>query len=142
MTVVDANVLIYAIDEDSLRHRPARAWLEAALSQKEMIGLAWIVALAFLRLTTKIGLSAKPLSIEQALDLLDEWLNHPNVSILHPGPRHCQILRTLLLHTGSAGNMTSDAHLAALAIEHGAQLCSFDNDFARFPGLRWIQPSS
>jgi hypothetical protein len=138
--VVDANVLIYAIDEDSSRHREAKAWIEKALSGKEVIGLTWVVALAFLRLTTRTGISAKPLSIEAAFDVLSEWFDHPNVSILQPGPQHAHILRTLLLQTGAGGNLTTDAHLAALAIEHGAQLCSFDHDFARFPGLKWRDP--
>jgi uncharacterized protein len=138
--LVDANVLIYAIDEDSSRHREAKAWLEKTLSGREAVGLAWAAVLAFLRLTTRTGISANPLSIEEALDVLEEWLDHPNVSILNPGPRHAHILRSLLLSTGSAGKLTTDAHLAALAIEHGAQLCSFDHDFARFPGLKWIGP--
>ncbi len=140
MIVVDANILIYAIDEDSSRHREAKSWLEKTLSGKEVIGLAWVVALAFLRLTTRAGISAKPLSIEAALDVLAEWLDHPNISILQPGPQHAHILRTLLLRTGGGGNLTTDAHLAALAIEHGAQLYSFDHDFARFPELKWRDP--
>ena len=140
MIVIDANILIYAIDEDSTRHREAKLWLERTLSGKEMIGLAWVVALAFLRLSTRAAISARPLSIEDALDVLEEWLDHPNVTILQAGPRHAQILRSLLLRTGTGGNLTTDAHLAALAIEHGALLCSFDHDFARFPGLKWCEP--
>jgi uncharacterized protein len=140
--VVDVNILIYAIDEDSSRHRQAKAWLEKVLSGKEIIGLAWIVVLAFLRLTTRAGISARPLTIEAALDVVSDWLDHPNVSILQPGPQHAHILRTLLLETGAGGNMTTDAHLAALAIEHGAQLCSFDYDFARFSGLKWRDPAN
>ncbi len=141
MIVVDANVLIYAIDEDSARHQEAKTWLEKALSGKEVVGLAWVVVLAFLRLTTKAGIAAQPLSIEAALDVVREWLDHPAVSILQPGSQHGYILRMLLLKTGAGGNLTTDAHLAALAIEHGAQLCSFDHDFARFPGLEWRAPS-
>lgn len=141
MIVVDANILIYAIDEDSSRHGEARSWLEKTLSGKDVVGLAWVVALAFLRLTTRPGISAKPLSIEASLDVLSEWLDHPNVSILQPGPQHAHILRTLLLRTGGGGNLTTDAHLAALAIEHGAQLYSFDHDFARFSGLKWRDPT-
>jgi toxin-antitoxin system PIN domain toxin len=139
--VVDTNVLIYAIDKDSTRHEGAKAWLEKTLSGNEVIGLAWVVVLAFLRLTTKVGIAAQPLSIEAALEVVKEWLDHPGVSILHPGPQHVHILCTLLLKTGAGGNLTTDAHLAALAIEHGAQLCSFDHDFARFPGLEWSAPS-
>jgi len=138
--VVDVNVLIYAIDEDSSRHEEAKAWLEKLLSGKEVIGLAWIVVLGFLRLTTRTGIAPNPLSIEEALEVVREWLDHPAVSILQPGPQHAHILRTLLLKTGAGGNLTTDAHLAALAIEHGAQLCSFDHDFGRFPGLTWSKP--
>lgn len=142
MIVVDVNVLIYAVDEDSDRHREAKEWLENVLSGKEIVGLTWIVLLAFLRLTTRAAISARPLAIEDALDIVSKWLDHPSVSILQPGPRHAHILRTLLLKTGAGGNLTTDAHLAALAIEHGAQLCSFDHDFARFPGLKWRDPLS
>lgn len=140
MILVDANVLIYAVDEYANRHRMAKAWLETVLSGKEVIGLAWVVILAFLRLTTKAGLSSKPLSIESALDIVGDWLDHPAVAILHPGPQHAQILRTLLLNAGAGGNLTTDAHLAAIALEHGAEIYSFDHDFARFPGLRWRSP--
>jgi len=138
--LIDANVLIYAIDADSLRHRVAKDWLEEVLSGTEVVGVAWITALAFLRLTTKRGITPKPLSIEVALDFLSQWLDHPNVSILQPGPQHAHILRMLLIRTGTGGDLTTDAHLAALAVEHGAHLYSFDHDFARFPGLRWSQP--
>jgi uncharacterized protein len=138
--VVDVNVLLYAVDEDSTRHREAKAWLETALSGKESIGLAWVVVLAFVRLTTRLGIASRPLSVETALDLVAKWLDHPAVSILHPGLQHAHILRTLLLKTGTGGNLTTDAHLAALALEHGAELCSFDHDFARFSGLRWKEP--
>jgi len=138
--VIDANVLIYAVDENSSHHHEAKAWLEEVLSGREVIGLAWVVALAFLRLTTRAGISAKPLSIEAALDVLSEWLDHPNISILQPGPQHAHILNTLHVRTGASGNLTTDAHLAALAMEHGAQLCSFDHDFARFTGLKWGEP--
>jgi toxin-antitoxin system PIN domain toxin len=96
--------------------------------------------LAFLRLTTRAGISSRPLSVETALDLVARWLEHPSISILHPGPQHAHILRALLLKTGAGGNLTTDAHLAAIALEHGAELYSFDHDFARFPGLRWREP--
>lgn len=142
MIVVDANVLIYAVDEDSTRHREAKTWLEAVLSGNEVLGLAWTVTLAFLRLTTKAGISPRPLSIETALEVVQKWLDHPSVSVIEPGPQHTHILRALLLKTGAGGNLTTDAHLAALAMEHGAELYSFDHDFARFPGLRWMEPLS
>lgn len=140
MILLDANVLIYAVDEHAVHHRAAKAWLETTLSGKEVVGLAWVVVLAFLRLTTRAGLSSQPLSMEAALDLVGEWLDHSSVSIVHPGPKHAQILRILLLRTGAGSNLTTDAHLAALALEHNAELYSCDHDFARFPGLRWRNP--
>lgn len=138
--LVDANVLIYAIDADSAHHRPARRWLEEALSGTRPIGLAWIVILAFLRLTTRSGILRKPLSPERALAFVDEWLAQPYVTAVGPGPGHWAILRKLIRDSGTAGNLTSDAHLAAVAIEIGASVCSTDTDFGRFPGVEHISP--
>jgi toxin-antitoxin system PIN domain toxin len=140
MILVDVNLLIYAVNEDSPLHRSAKRWLEGAISGNETVALSWNVLLAFLRLTTRAGLFRNPMSIETALDLVDSWLDQPSVTVLHPGPRHSRVLRDLLLPIGTGGNLTSDAHLAALAIEHGAELCTFDKDFARFPGLKWRVP--
>jgi toxin-antitoxin system PIN domain toxin len=131
--VVDANLLIYAIDRDSPNHTKARRWLEDALSGTTPLGLAWVVVLAFLRLTTRPGILKRPLAPEQALAFVDEWLAQPYVQALAPGERHWAVLRNLLRATGTAGNLTSDAHLAALAIEHGCTVCSSDSDFKRFP---------
>jgi toxin-antitoxin system PIN domain toxin len=110
------------------------------VSGRDTIGLPWSVILAFLRLTTRPGLFQRPLPLEAALKLVDAWLEQPAVTIVQPTNRHWQVLRGLILPAGTAGNLTSDAHLAALAIEHGAELCSTDNDFARFAGLRWRNP--
>ena len=140
MIVVDVNLLIYAVNEDAVFHRKAMSWLEAAISGTETVGLAWIVLLAFPRLTTKIGLFEKPLNTATAFDLMDAWLQQPSVIVVEPTPHHMRILRDLVLPLGTGGNLTSDAHLAALAVEHGAELCSADNDFGRFPGLRWRNP--
>jgi toxin-antitoxin system PIN domain toxin len=100
------------------------------------------VILAFLRLTTRTGLFRHCLSADAAFDVTASWLNQPSATIVHPGARHFWILRELLFPLGTAGNLTSDAHLAALAIEHGAELCSCDTDFARFPRLKWRNPLS
>ncbi|MCM2257767.1 MAG: type II toxin-antitoxin system VapC family toxin [Vicinamibacteria bacterium] len=140
MILVDANLLIYAIDKDSPQHKPARKWIEAALSGSDTVGLAWGVILAFLRLTTRPGILQRPMSADQAIAYVDEWLALPNVEIVQPGETHWSVFRNLLHAAGSAGNLTSDAHLAALAIERGATLCSADNDFRRFPGLRHENP--
>ncbi|WP_375782564.1 type II toxin-antitoxin system VapC family toxin [Silvibacterium bohemicum] len=134
------NLLLHAVNEDAPRHREARAWLQSALSGGEMLGLPWLALLAFLRLSTKPGLFPRPLPISSALDIVDKWLESPAVSILQPGPQHARLLRALLIDAGTGGDLTSDAHLAALAVEHGAELCSLDRDFARFPGLRWRDP--
>ncbi|MCW5981630.1 MAG: type II toxin-antitoxin system VapC family toxin [Bryobacteraceae bacterium] len=140
MILIDVNLLIYAVNSDAPLHRAAKSWLEAALSGPETVGLSWSVLLAFLRLTTRSGLFQKPLPVKAAFDLLDSWLAQPSVVTVEPTTQHIRVLRRLLLPSGTAGNLTSDAHLAALAIEHGAELCSSDNDFARFPGLRWRNP--
>ena len=140
MILVDANLLIYAVNEDSPPHRKAKSWLDDTISGPDSVGLSWNVLLAFLRVATRPNLFRNPLSVETALDLMALWLDQPNVIVVEAGPRHLRILRELLLSLGSGGNLTSDAHLAALAIEHGAELCSSDADFARFPGLRWSNP--
>jgi uncharacterized protein len=140
MILLDANLLLYAVNKDAPLHSKAKAWIEGAISGPDTAALAWSVLLAFLRLTTRHGLFRNPLSPEHALDLVAAWLDQPTVTVVHPGPRHLTILRQLLGSLGTGGNLTSDAHLAALAIEHGAELCSCDGDFARFPGLHWTNP--
>jgi len=138
----DTNLLVYAMDSSSARHAPARAWLDAQLSGTETIAFAWAVLLAFLRLSTNPRVFAAPLTPGEALDVIDGWLAQPSVTVIHPTERHPAVLRELLEPLGTAGNLTSDAHLAALAIEHGAELCSSDADFSRFAGLRWEDPLS
>jgi uncharacterized protein len=138
--LVDANVLIYAVDSDSPHHRAARRWLEGAFSGTTPVGFAWVVILAFLRLTTRSGILKKPLRPERAVAFIDEWLALPYVRAVGPGAGHWAILRKLLRDTGTAGNLTSDAHLAAVAIELGASICSTDGDFERFPGVERVNP--
>ena len=140
MILLDANLLIYAVNEDAPFHRKAKPWLESTLSGRETVGFSWHVLLAFLRLTTRPSLFLRPLSIEAAFELMADWLEQPSATVVHPGPRHAVILRELLRPLGTGGNLTSDAHLAALAIEYGAELCSSDADFARFPGVNWVNP--
>jgi len=140
MILVDANLLIYAVNQDAPMHRRAKSWLESALAGPETVAFSWNVLLAFLRLTTRPGLFRHPLSWATAFDLIAAWLDQPSATVVSAGPRHLRILRELLLPLGAGGNLTSDAHLAALAIEHGAELCSSDADFARFPGLEWRNP--
>jgi len=136
----DVNLLLYAVDAEAPRHAKAREWLEGALSGTEEVGFAWAVLLGFLRISTNPAAFEEPLDAAQAFALVEEWLARPNTGTLVAGPGHVTLMRELLQPLGIAGNLTSDAHLAALAIEHGAELCSSDTDFARFEGLRWTDP--
>lgn len=136
MFIVDANVLLHATNTASGRHRFACGWLERALSGDEPVGFAWIAVLAFLRLSTRTGVFPAPLSAKQSLDVVQAWLAQPVAMAIEPTRRHFAVLRGLVEQAGTAGNLTTDAHLAALAVEHGAELVSFDRDFQRFPGVR------
>lgn len=140
MTLVDLNLLLYAVDEAAPDHDRAQAWWDALLSSGETVALAWSVLLGFVRLTTRATIFRHPLTVEEALDYVAGWLALPNVTAPEPGPRHTAVLAELLHPLGSGGNLVPDAHLAALAIERGATLCSRDGDFARFAGLRWRDP--
>ena len=140
MRLLDANLLLYAIDEGSPRHVAVRPWIEAQLSGQDTIALSWSVLLAVLRLSTSARVFERPLSLARAFDVVSAWLAQPCVVLVHPGDRHAAVMRELLGPLGTAGNLVTDAHLAALAIEHGAEFCSCDPDFARFPGLRWSDP--
>lgn len=140
MKLPDVNLLLYAVDSSSPRHKAARRWLEAQLSGTETVGFAWVTLLGFLRIRTNPRVYDKPLKPSDALDVIDGWLAQPPSTVVHPTQRHAAVLRELLEPLGTAGNLTTDAHLAALAIEHGAELCSSDSDFSRFRGVRWTDP--
>jgi len=142
VTLSDVNLLLYAVDSTSPRHEAARRWLEERLSGTETFGFAWTVLLAFVRLSTHRSVFERPLTLAQAFDLVDEWLAQPSAAVLHPTDRHAAVVRELLEPVGAAGNLVVDAHLAALAIEHGATLASSDRDFGRFPRLAWVDPLS
>ncbi len=136
MKVPDVNVLLNGRDQTARHHAIARRWLEAALSGSETVGLAWIVLLGFLRISTNPRVYDQPLSVAAALDQLDDWIDLSSTALVSPTSRHPAILRDLIEAAGTAANLTSDAHLAALAIEHGATLATFDGDFHRFNGLK------
>jgi uncharacterized protein len=136
----DVNLLLYAYDSRSPRHVPARRWLEEVLSGAETVGLAWNVLLGFIRLSTRSVVVEDPYEVTEAIGLVESWIAQPCATIVDPTERHASVLRELLAPLGAGGNLASDAHLAALAIEHGATLYSSDNDFSRFPGLRWSDP--
>lgn len=140
MLLVDANVLIYAVNQSSRDHDTARGWMRRALLGAEAVALPWAVCLAFLRLSTHAAVFPRPLSPVAASDVLANWLEAPPVVTIEPTRRHLGLLTGLLQSAGTAGNLVGDAHLAALAFEHGATLVSFDRDFARFEGLELLRP--
>ena len=135
MRVPDANILLYASDTSTSHHSAARDWIERALSAAETVGFAIVVLLGFVRIATNPRVMAAPLTPAEAFDQVEEWLAQPPGTVLHPGRRHLGVWRELVEASGTAGNLTTDAHLAALAIEHGATLASFDGDLHRFGGL-------
>lgn len=140
MILVDANLLLYAINNDAPRHQQARQWWEQVLSGTEFVGLPWVAALAFIRISTHPQIFSQPLKVESALLYLDEWLEQPVLQLVSPGNAHWSILCNLLRQTGTAGNLTTDAHIAALALEQGYTVFSADNDFKRYPGLKHVNP--
>ena len=142
MKLVDLNVLLYAVNRDAPQHETVRTWWEAALAADEPVGVPWIVILGFLRLATNALVFGNPLTVDQAIERVEAWLGHPLVCIVRETEDHWRILKELLSGSGAAGNLTTDAHLAAMAISHGAILASCDADFGRFNHLRWENPAA
>jgi toxin-antitoxin system PIN domain toxin len=140
--LVDANLLIYAVNRDLPQHKQARNWWERMLSGTARVGMPWVSVMAFLRICTNPRIFSAPLPPEAAIAYIDEWLDQPPVQLVAPGAGHWAILRNLLLQTGMAANLATDAHIAALALEQGYSVYSADNDFRRFPGLKHINPLS
>lgn len=140
MLLIDASVLLHAVNARAREHVAARDWLEAALHAGEPVAFAWTVTLAFLRLSTHPSVCPRPLAPGQAADIVERWLDTPAALTIEPTRRHLPLLRGLLERAGTAGNLVSDAHLAALALEHGATVVSFDRDFARFAGIALHRP--
>jgi toxin-antitoxin system PIN domain toxin len=140
VNLVDANVLLYAVNTDALHHDRSRRWLDGALSGADTVAFSWITLLAFVRLATKVGLFPSPLTVNQAMDRVDAWLGADPAVVLAPTGDHARLVRTLLAAVGVGGNLVNDAHVAALSLEHRCGIVSFDTDFRRFPGIRWQQP--
>ncbi|WP_120005093.1 TA system VapC family ribonuclease toxin [Nesterenkonia muleiensis] len=138
--IVDANVLLYAVDDRSHFHTMARTWLESAMNGVERVGLPWVSLMAFQRIITHPRVTARPLAPAEAWGHITDWLDAHQAWLPTPGARHRDILGQLLLDGNLHGNLVTDAHLAALAIEHGTGICSFDSDFARFKDLHWVSP--
>ncbi len=140
MIVLDANLLVYGYDRSASQHKKARAWLEEIFAMRDVVGLPWQAISAFLRFMTNRRLPGTRLTPERASQIVDGWLEQPNVRVLVPGEQHWAILRRMLVEGQASGSLVSDAIIAALAIESGGVLYSADRDFARFPGLRWENP--
>jgi toxin-antitoxin system PIN domain toxin len=140
MLIPDINILVHAYNLNSPIHSAARSWWETTLRRARPVGMPWATTLGFIRIMTHRGVLENPMRVHDALERARKWLEHPKVQILTPGEAHQGILFELLTRLGTAGNLTTDAHLAALAIEYQAELVSTDADFARFSGLRWFNP--
>jgi toxin-antitoxin system PIN domain toxin len=140
MTILDANVLLYAYNADAPQQPAAAQWLTGVLEGAETIGLPWVTIWAFLRICTNSRIWANPLPARQAFGIVVDWLVQPAVVVVQPGPRHAELLEQLVVEHSAAGTLVTDAVLAALAIENGAILASTDQDFRRFPELRWVNP--
>ncbi len=140
MILVDVNILVYATNSAASQHASAREWLNRKLSETDLVGLPWAALLGFLRLATGARIFPRALTMAAAWTQVSQWLECEPAWIPQPGERHAEVLGKLLAEPGVHGNLVSDAHLAALAIEHGLTLCSTDGDFARFPRLKWLNP--
>jgi hypothetical protein len=140
MIIADVNLLVYAHNKSAPQPEGARRWWEDLIMRQQPVGLPWAVAFGFVRLVTHASVLVNPLAPLDALSRVRGWLAQPEVQIVEPGPRHLGIAEDLFRATGVAGSLTTDTHLAALAIEHQADLHSNDSDFGRFPGLRWVNP--
>ncbi len=140
MILVDANILLYAEDSLQSRHQQARAWWDGQLSGTKVVCLCWTVLSAFIRIGTNPRVFDYPLSLEQALERVQSWLDQPCTRVVRPTERHWTVFKKMLTDGQAVANLVTDAHLAALAIEHGCELASTDSDFARFPKLKWRNP--
>lgn len=140
MILVDANLLLYAVDARSPQHVQAREWWDAQLSGPGVVCLTWEVLGAFLRIGTNPRVFEAPLSLDAARACVSDWLAQPDVRVVRPTERHWEVFQQMLSEGQAVANLISDAHLAALAVEHGCVLMSADRDFARFPSLRWKNP--
>lgn len=140
MKIVDLNILLYALNRDAAHHTAIHRWWEEAINGEEVIGIPWVVISGFLRISTRSGILPNPLDPAAAIAIVDDWLALEPVRLVHEQDSHWLTLRTLVIEAGTAGNLVTDAHIAAIAITHGATLVSCDSDFARFKGLRWLNP--
>lgn len=140
MTVIDANLLLYAYNADAPQQKAAASWIAELLESGETIALPWMTVWAFIRICTNPRIWEHPRPVKDAFQIVGQWLAEPGVVVLEPGPRHWELLQSLVVKHKASGPLLTDAALAAIAMEHGALLASTDQDFSRFQGLRWINP--
>jgi uncharacterized protein len=140
MILVDANLLLYAEDQDSVHHEAARSWWDAQLSGASPVCFCWTVLSAYIRIGTNPRVFERPLTLRRALTRVQSWLDQPVTRLIHATERHWTVLQECLASGQAVGNLVTDAHLAALAIQHGCTLMSTDTDFAKFPRVRWVNP--
>lgn len=140
MIVIDANVLLYAYNADAPQHRTTAKWLATLLESGETVAVPWVTIWAFIRVSTNPRIWTNPKSAQEAFAIVGDWLAQPGIITLQPGPLHTEILEKLVVDYGATGPLVTDAVLAALATEHGAILASTDQDFRRFPHLKWVNP--
>jgi uncharacterized protein len=138
--IPDVNMLLHAYNPRAVGHEEARTWWEDLLAGDQAVGLAWVVLLGFLRISTNRAYAERPATLGQAIGWVRSWLRMPGVRVLVPGDVHAELLFHLLEEAGVAGNLTTDAHIAALAVEWRAEVATTDTDFARFPKVRWFNP--
>jgi toxin-antitoxin system PIN domain toxin len=138
--ILDANVLLYAVNTAAPQHERAKKFLEDLLNGESRVGFPWVSLLAFQRIATHPRAFTTPLTAAQAWDIVEGWLEADVAWIPKPGLRYAHILKSLIVGHDLRGNLVSDAQLAALAIENGVALCSYDTDFGRFPSLTWVRP--
>jgi uncharacterized protein len=138
--LVDVNLLVYAYNPEDSQHEPARLWLEAVMSGVDPVALTWTAMVGFVRVITNPRIFSEAMKVGEALDAIDDWLAQPCTVVVHPTERHPVVFRRMQEAVGVGRNLSTDAHLAALAFEHNAEMCSADADFARFPGIRWVDP--
>jgi toxin-antitoxin system PIN domain toxin len=141
MIFLDANLLIYAVNSDAPQHLQANTWVQETLNgQRGPVALSWLTLVAFVRIITNAKIMTAPRSLDEALNLVDSWLALPDVTLISAGLNHARHFESVCRASKAKGNLVTDAHLAALAIEHGCELASCDTDYAKFPGLHWINP--
>ena len=140
MIVPDVNLLVYAYDEQSLHHQSARRWWRGLVNGTERVGVPWAVTVGFMRMMTHPGILVRPAGLSETIDWVNDWFRFPHVTPMNPGADHLVQLRRNLIAAGVGGNLVTDCHIAALAIEYQAEVHSNDTDFSRFPGLRWRNP--